>query len=73
MRFPLTDEVLREAERYQLRSACRHCFFWSQKAGRCAHEWPDSGQSRWPLTAPHPSDEPDGVREIAYCKEFELR
>jgi len=70
MRFPLTDRLAREAREFALRSACCHCLFFAGQ-GRCAHEWPDEGQSRWPLDAPDPDT---GARpETAeFCKEFEL-
>ena len=69
MKFPLTLELIEEAKRFELRSACRDCFFW--RGDRCAHDWPDEGQRRWPLDAP---DE-DGKLPafVAFCKEFELR
>ncbi len=69
MKFPLTDQLIEEARRFELRSACCHCFFW--RGDRCAHDWPDEGQRRWPLDAPDAS----GARptEAAFCKEFELR
>ena len=71
MKFPLTEQLLDEARRFELRSACRDCLFWIERRGECAHGWPDEGQRRWPL------DEPgvDGARpaEVAFCKEFELR
>ena len=76
MKFPLTEQLLDEARRFELRSACCHCFFWRPAAGaadgRCAHDWPDEGQRRWPLDAPDPVT---GERptEVAFCKEFELR
>ena len=71
MRFPLTEQLLDEARRFSLRSACRDCFFWRPALDACAHDWPDEGQRRWPLDAPGP----DGARptEVAFCKEFELR
>lgn len=71
MRFPLTDALIDEAERFSLRSSCRDCFFFVAAEERCAHDWPDEGQRRWPLDAP----EPDGSRPafVAFCKEFELR
>jgi hypothetical protein len=69
MKFPLTQLLIDEAAKFQLRSACRDCFFWIRE--QCAHDWPDEGQSRWPLDAP----EPDGSRptHVSFCKEFELR
>ena len=69
MKFALTEQLLDESRRFELRSACRDCFFW--RADTCAHDWPDEGQRRWPLDAPNP----DGSRptEVAFCKEFELR
>jgi hypothetical protein len=74
VKFALTEQLLDEARRFELRSACRDCFFWrTDDTGRavCAHDWPDEGQRRWPLDAPNP----DGTRptEVAFCKEFELR
>jgi hypothetical protein len=69
LKFALTEQLLDEARRFELRSACRDCFFW--RIDHCAHDWPDEGQRRWPLDAPNP----DGSRptEAAFCKEFELR
>lgn len=71
MKFPLTEQLLDEARRFALRSACRDCFYWRSEPDACAHGWPDEGQRRWPLDAPNP----DGSRpvEVAFCKEFELR
>ena len=71
MKFPLTAQLLDEATRFELRSACRDCVFWRPTLDACAHEWPDEGQRRWPLDAPNP----DGSvpTEAAFCKEFELR
>lgn len=67
MRFPLTRDVIAEAERFALRSACCHCYF-QRRDGSCSLGWPNREQSRWPL-------EVDGedAKEIALCKEFELR
>ncbi len=30
MRFPLTEQLLEEARRFNLRSACGDCFFWAR-------------------------------------------
>ena len=70
MRFPLTQRLLEEAERFQLRSACGHCRFQVAADGSCALGWPNEVQRRWPLDAP----EADGRRplEVQFCKEFEL-
>lgn len=70
MKFPLTEELLDEAKRYALRSSCQHCLFFVAEESRCAHGWPDEGESRWPLDKP---DE-DGKQPtwVAFCKEFEL-
>lgn len=70
MKFALTEQLLDEARRFALRSACRDCFYWRAAHDACAHDWPDEGQRRWPLDAPNP----DGTRptEVAFCKEFEL-
>jgi hypothetical protein len=72
VKFLLTEQLLEEARRFELRSACRDCFFWSEATGACAHDWPDEGQRRWPLDAPDPET---GERPVyvAFCKEFELR
>jgi hypothetical protein len=69
VKFPLTQELIDEARRFELRSACRDCFFW--RGTHCAHDWPDEGQRRWPLDAP----DADGKlpAHAAFCKEFELR
>lgn len=49
MRFPLTEQLLQEARTYQLRAACRDCFYWNAAKGECWHGWPDEGQRQWPL------------------------
>jgi hypothetical protein len=69
VKFPLTQELIEEARRFELRSACRDCFFW--RGTQCAHDWPDEGQRRWPLDA----RDADGKlpAHAAFCKEFELR
>jgi hypothetical protein len=71
VKFPLTAQLVDEARRFALRSACQDCFFWRPARAACAHDWPDEGQRRWPLDAP----DPDGTlpTEVAFCKEFELR
>ncbi|MBA3818579.1 MAG: hypothetical protein H0X17_06775 [Deltaproteobacteria bacterium] len=71
MKFPLTEQLIEEARRFELRSACHDCFYWSERRAACWHDWPDIGQRRWPLDAPNP----DGTMptEVAFCKEFELR
>jgi hypothetical protein len=70
VRFPLTPEVLDEAERFALRSSCVHCYF-ELADGRCGLGWPNDDQRRWPLDAPNPDG--SAATEIAFCKEFELR
>lgn len=71
MKFALTEQLIEEARRYELRSACCDCFFWREKVSACAHDWPDEGQRRSPIDALNE----DGTRptEAAFCKEFELR
>ncbi|MBK9036307.1 MAG: hypothetical protein IPL61_34520 [Myxococcales bacterium] len=71
MQFPLTQQLIDEARRFELRSACRDCSFWLAARGACVHGWPDEGQRRWPLDA-HATDEPTPTT-AAFCKEFELR
>lgn len=70
MKFPLTAQLIDEARRYQLRSACQHCLFWLPSRGACLHGWPDEGQRPWPLDRP----DADGAAptDAAFCKEFEL-
>ncbi|HTE55553.1 MAG TPA: hypothetical protein VK698_32085 [Kofleriaceae bacterium] len=70
MRFPMTDQLLAEAERFQLRCACRDCRHQDTASGACRLGWPNQDQRRWPLDAP----ERDGSRptEVQFCKEFEL-
>ena len=68
MKFPLTDQLIAEARRFELRSACRDCFFWRET--RCAHDWPDEGQRRWPLDAKDSNG--NLPSHVAFCKEFEL-
>lgn len=71
MKFPLTSQLLDEARRFNLRSACCHCFYWVASRNACAHDWPDEGQRRWPLDAPDPVTG-EVPTEVAFCKEFEL-
>jgi hypothetical protein len=71
VKFPLTAQLVDEARRFALRSACRDCFFWRPAVAACAHDWPDEGQRRWPLDAPGADGTPPA--EVAFCKEFELR
>lgn len=72
MKFPLTAQLVEEARRYQLRSACRDCAFWLARRGACAHGWPDEGQRRSPLDACDPVTG-EAPTLAAFCKEFELR
>jgi hypothetical protein len=69
MRIPLTDELVAQARRFDLRSSCPHCFFYV--GARCALEWPEGEQLREPIDAPNA----DGSRPATteWCKEFELR
>ena len=71
MKFKLTSQLIDEAKRFELRSACRDCFFWRPSISACAHDWPDEGQRRWPLDAPDPATG-ELPTEVAFCKEFEL-
>lgn len=70
MQFPLTEQLIEEARRFNLKSACGDCFYF--RGGSCAHGWPDEGQGRSPIDAPDPVT---GARPttVAFCKEFELR
>lgn len=71
MKFALTQELIEEAKRFELRMACRDCFYWMPAREECAHGWPDEGQRRWPLDV----RAADGSlpAEVSFCKEFELR
>jgi hypothetical protein len=88
LRFPLTEQLLQEARTFELRAACRDCFYWNAAQGQCWHGWPDEGQRQWPLAvvaadaadaADAPAvgsdvaDAPAVGSEVAFCKEFELR
>ncbi len=72
MKFPLTAQLLDEARRFELRSACGDCHYWSAARQTCWHDWPDIGQRRWPLDAADPVTG-EVPTEVAFCKEFELR
>lgn len=89
MRFPLTEQLLQEAKAFELRAACRDCFYWNAAKGECWHGWPDEGQRQWPLAvvpaaegaaegnvdgdAEGATAAPAVGSEVAFCKEFELR
>jgi hypothetical protein len=82
LRFPLTEQLLEEARAFELRAACRDCFFWNAKQGECWHGWPDEGQRQWPLALAvvvvvagegAANATPAVGSEVAFCKEFELR
>jgi hypothetical protein len=77
VRIPLTDELVREMEAHQLRSACGDCCFFVAGDRSCAHGWPNRDQRRWPPGAADPDDDRDGPApgraEAHFCKEFELR
>lgn len=72
MKFPLTAQLIDEARRFNLRSACGDCFFWNAATEACKHDWPDEGQRRWPLDAKDP-ETGETPSEVAFCKEFELK
>lgn len=58
------DERLRsEARRFELRFGCEHCAHYDAPAGECANGYP---------AAPHRGVELEVVRDIEFCKEFEL-
>ena len=71
MKFPLTEQLIDEARRFNLRSACCDCFYWDAKREACKHDWPDEGQRRWPLDAKDSAGA--SPTEVAFCKEFELK
>ena len=72
MKFPLTQQLIDEAKKFELRSACVHCFFWDERKNACAHDWPDDGQRRWPIDAKDP-ETGESPTDVAFCKEFELK
>ena len=72
MKFPLTDQLVAEARRFELRAACCDCAHWSERRGECRHGWPDEGQRRWPIDAIDPATG-ERPHHAAFCKEFELR
>ena len=65
MRIPLSERLLQEAREHVLRTACVHCFHYLAREERCAHEWPNELQRRWPLDLQRD-------QEMGICKEFEL-
>jgi hypothetical protein len=78
VRFPLTEQLLQEARAFELRAACRDCFYWNAAAGECWHGWPDEGQRNWPLGTGAAESSAAGTTpaagsEVAFCKEFELK
>lgn len=72
MKFPLTQQLIDEANRFSLRSACGDCFYWDARGEKCKHDWPDEGQRRWPIDARDP-ETGETPSEVAFCKEFELK
>ncbi len=70
MRFPLTEQLLAEAETFQLRSACRDCRYHDRPRDRCGNEWPQGDQARWPLDAPDAAG--SRPQTVDFCREFEL-
>jgi hypothetical protein len=71
VRFALTDKVANEARRFALRSACGDCRYHSAARDRCANEWPNEMQKRWPIDAPDASG--NRPETVDFCREFELR
>jgi len=71
MKFPLTQQLIDEARRFNLRSSCQHCFYFSAADQRCKHDWPNDAERRWPLDAKASNGETP--TEVAFCKEFEMR
>ena len=58
------DEQLREeARRYQLRFGCEACAHFDPEALRCANGYPNEA---------HRGVDLGSVRELSFCKEFEL-
>jgi hypothetical protein len=70
VRFPLTAQLLDEARRFALRSACCHCRYFAPDRDACGNEWPNQDQKRWPLDAPDASGERPHTAD--FCREFEL-
>ena len=72
VKFPLTAQLIAEAKQFELRSACRDCFYWRPQLEACAHDWPEY----WPAAVTR-STRPDEHGNVptgaAFCKEFELR
>jgi hypothetical protein len=68
MRFEIDTRLLAEASRYNLRSACRDCLFFTRDEGRCAHGWPRGDQA---LTVEEAAASKKGTG-VSFCKEFEL-
>ena len=72
MKFPLTEQLIDEARGSSCARRAATASTGRAAIGECWHDWPDEGQRRWPLDAKDPR--PAHVRrEVAFCKEFELR
>ncbi len=74
MKFPLTETLAREANRFQLRSACGDCFYYLAAEDACAHGWPVSEQKHGveDVVARAADARAAGPSEATFCKEFEL-
>jgi hypothetical protein len=70
VRFDLTAKLLAEADEYGLRSACGDCRYFLASS-RCAHDWPNDDQKRWPIDAPDAHG--NRPKTVDFCREFELR
>lgn len=66
MRTRVTEQLLDEARRFELRWACEHCAHFTRTdaapKGRCGNGWPDGEHREARLRAGD---------AIAFCKEFE--
>ncbi len=66
MKIELTERLLREAKRYELRASCNHCMYHTAQG--CLFGWPDRGQSVDVANLEQVAD-----IDVEFCKEFELR
>lgn len=63
MKTRVDDRLRSEAQRFELRFGCEDCAHFDVPAAACANGYP---------SAPHRGVELRVLRELEFCKEFEL-
>jgi hypothetical protein len=67
VRLPRNADFEEERARFELRFCCEDCAHFDGAEGTCRHDWPTELHRR----ARYLSD-PREVRDVVFCKEFEL-